>query len=166
MERLLGVEKAGRPGDLAVVFGLGVAANFPWEMAHSLLYRSAPGWTVEQHMLCCALAALTDGAGVALLFGIGAVVFRDARWMRLRSPARLGFTVLLGLAGAILTEWLALRLNWWGYGPMMPRVPGTNLGVTPLIQFGVVPLAVLFWALLRGRGYQSRPNNGDKRDAV
>ncbi|HZO91681.1 MAG TPA: hypothetical protein VFB38_25390 [Chthonomonadaceae bacterium] len=140
---------------------LGIVANFPWEMAHSLLYRGATKWTMGRHLLCGGLAALTDGAGIAVIFGFGIVVFRDARWTRLRSLARLGFTALLGLAGAILNEWLALRLDWWGYGPTMPRVPGANLGITPLIQFMAMPLGVLFWALPLCWHYPERRRRSD-----
>lgn len=136
-----------RKCDLLAAAGLGAVANLPWEMAHSLLYRDPPGFTWEQHLVCCGLAALVDGAGIAAIFGVGALAFRDPRWTRVRSPARLGAAALLGLGGAVVTEWLALRLGWWGYGPAMPRVPGTDLGISPLVQFVVLPPGVLFWAL-------------------
>jgi hypothetical protein len=135
--------------DLLVSAGLGVGVNFPWEMAHSLLYRDPPGFTWGQHLACCGLASLADGLGIAAIFALGALAFGDPRWTRRRTTGRVLFAALLGLAGAAVTEWLALRLGWWGYGPAMPRVPGTNLGVSPLAQFVLLPLLVLFWALPR-----------------
>lgn len=151
-----------RRRDLLAAAGLGAAANFPWEMAHSLLYRDPPGFTWREHLVCCGLASLADGAGVAVIFAMGALVFRDPRWTRQQSPARWGFAALLGLAGAIITEWLALRLGWWGYGPAMPRLPGTGLGISPLVQFVVLPLGVLFWALPRWWARHDR--EGDARE--
>ena len=133
--------------DLPAAFALGAGVNFPWELAHSLLYRGMSSFTWLQHLVCCGLAALADGAGIAVIFAVGAVVFRDPRWTRCCCPRRLGLVVLLGLVGAVLTERLALSLDWWAYGPAMPRVPGTDLGVSPLVQFAVLPPVVLFWAL-------------------
>jgi hypothetical protein len=143
------VSAAIQKRDLLAAVGLGAAANFPWEIAHSLLYRGASRFTWGQHLLCCLLASLADGAGVATIFAIGAFVFRDRRWTRRPSPARLAAAALLGLAGAVVIERLALHLDWWGYGPAMPRVPGTDLGVSPLAQFVFLPLAILFWMLPR-----------------
>jgi hypothetical protein len=143
------VNAAIRKRDLLAAAGLGAAANFPWEMAHSLLYRGASGFTWKQHVVCCGLASLADGAAIAAIFAIGALAFRDPQWVRVRTPARLGITALLGFVGAAVTEQLALDLDWWGYGPAMPRVPGTELGISPLAQFVLMPLGVLFVALPR-----------------
>jgi hypothetical protein len=126
---------------------LGALVNFPWEWAHSVLYRGVPGFTWREHLVCCGLAALADGVGIGVIFGIGAIAFRDPHWTEHPAPARLGLVALLGLIGAVLTERLALSLGWWGYGPTMPRVPGTGLGLTPLVQFVLLPLVVLFWIL-------------------
>ncbi len=143
-------------GDLLAAGIFGTAANFPWEMAHSLLYRDPTGFTWQQHLTCCGLASLADGAGITAIFAVGVVVFRDRRWTQEPSVPRMGLAVVLGLTGAIITEQLALHLDWWAYGPKMPRIPGTDLGLSPLVQFIVLPLVVLFWALPRWWRYQSR----------
>lgn len=145
-----------RAGDLVTAGLFGAAANFPWEMAHSLLYRGWREATWQQHLACCGLASLADGAGIAAIFGVGALVFRDGRWTRQCSAPRLGLAAALGLTGAVVTEQLALRLDWWAYGPAMPRVPGTRLGVSPLVQFLVLPLGVLFGVLPRWWGHRSQ----------
>lgn len=144
---------------------LGAVVNFPWEMAHSLLYRGGPEATWLQHLVCCGLASLADGLGIGALFAIGAAAFREPRWTRQRTPSRLGAVMLLGLGGAVMTEWLALRLDWWAYSPAMPRLPGTNLGISPLVQFIVLPVVVLFGALPRWWRYRAtRPrDNGNQR---
>lgn len=136
-------------GALFTAFLLGSTLNFLWEMAHSLLYRGSTEWTWGKHLLCCGLASIADGVGIAAIFGIGAFAFRDPRWTERPSSARLGTAILLGLTGALITEQLALRLGWWTYEPRMPRIPGTDLAVSPVLQFIVVPLVVLFWALPR-----------------
>ena len=134
----------------AVMAGvLGAAVNFPWELAHSFLYRGVAGFTPWQHLLCCGLAALADGVGMATIYLAGRWAFRDARWTGRVSAPKLLFAALLGLAGAVAAEVLALRLGWWGYGPAMPRLPGTDLGLSPLAQFTLLPLLVLFGILPR-----------------
>lgn len=138
-----------RRSDLLAATTLGALVNFPWEMAHSLLYRNTVGFTWKQHLLCCGGASLLDGVGIAIIFGTGAAAFREARWTRHCSVARLGLTALLGFTGTVITEWLALRGDWWEYQPAMPRLPGTELGISPLAQFIVLPWGVLFWALPR-----------------
>ena len=135
---------------------MGAVINFPWEMAHSRLYRGGQEATWPEHLVCCSLASLADGVGTAAIYGIGAVAFRDWRWTRQRSASRLGLAAVLGLTGAVATEQLALHLGWWAYGPAMPRVPGTHLGISPLAQFVVLPLAVLFGALPRWWSHGSR----------
>ena len=135
--------------DLLLAFVLGSVADFPWEMAHSVLYQgmSRLGWV--RGTVCCVLASLADGVGIAVIFAAGALLFRDWRWTRHLSAGRVALVVLVGVVIALLTEQTALRLGWWSYGPRMPRVPGTDLGVTPLAQFVLLPPAVLFWALPR-----------------
>lgn len=133
--------------DLLAAAAIGAAVNFPWEMAHSLLFREASQFTWWQHLLCCGGAALLDGAGIAAILGIGALVFRDPHWVRRASVPHLGLAVLLGVAGAAITEWIGLRYGWWSYKPAMPRLAGTELGLTPLVQCAVLPMGVLFWAL-------------------
>lgn len=135
--------------NLLPVIVLGALANFPWEMAHSFLYRGVADFTLKQHLECCGLASLVDGAGIALISYAGARVFGEPRWTQRATPTKLLFTGLLGLVGAVLVERAALHLDWWAYGPQMPRLPGTRLGLSPLLQFVLLPLGVLFWALPR-----------------
>lgn len=119
--------------DLLAATAWGVAANFPWEMAHSFLYRGAEGWGWKRHLLSCGLASLADGIGITLIFGIGVVVFNERRWTRCSSMIRSGATGFMGLIGAVAVENLALRLGWWSYESAMPRVFGTELGLSPLV---------------------------------
>jgi hypothetical protein len=74
---------------------LGALVNFPWEWAHSVLYRGVPSFTWRDHLVCCGLAALADGVGIGVIFGIGAIAFRDPHWTGRPSPARLGLVALL-----------------------------------------------------------------------
>ena len=116
--------------------------------AHSLLYNGISEWDWKQHLICCGLASLAEGIGFVLIYGLGILVFHDSRWTQRTTPSRLGLAMLLGLLGAAIMEWLALRWGWWSYAGTMPRLPGTELGISPLLQFAILPVIGLFIVLL------------------
>jgi hypothetical protein len=52
----------------------------------------------------------------------------------------------VGITAAI--EWLATRGYWfqsWGYSSWMPVIPGIGLGLSPLLQWVIVPLIVVWF---------------------
>ncbi len=123
---------------LAVLFGLAVVVNYPWERAQSRLYVLPDRAEVEWWM--CAAASVADGLVVLLIFQISRLAIGQPDWY-LRPGAR-GYTVLL-LSGAVISvavEWIAIYgAQWWAYSPHMPLVPGLNIGVAPLAQMLVLP---------------------------
>jgi hypothetical protein len=90
-----------------------------------------------------------DGLGIALICGIGIVRFRSPGWIC--HPGARGWLLTLGLGfvGAVLVERAALTLGWWRYGSEMPIIPGLGVGLSPLLQFLVLPPVVLFLATCR-----------------
>lgn len=136
-----------RPKDLLRVGSFGFAVNFIWELAHTPLYRVTAGWS--EHLICCTIASLADGLGLVLIFIVGAIVFDDGRWTRCPTISRIGLAVVLGFGGAVLVELVALARGWWSYLEEMPRLPGTPIGLSPLLQFTVLPVGVLFYLMPR-----------------
>lgn len=52
-------------------------------------------------------------------------------------------------------EWLSTQvLHSWAYGPAMPVVPGLRVGLSPVLQWLVVPLVVIWFTrrLIAGIG--------------
>ena len=135
--------------DALLVLSIGTAANFPWELAQSLLYRGTSGFSWSQHVACCALASLADGTGIVAMYLLGTLAWNDEYWNYHGSHIKVAATVALGLVGATVIEKVALQLNWWAYGPAMPRVVGTDLGVSPLVQFVLLPPLLLFCVVPR-----------------
>ena len=59
-------------------------------------------------------------------------------------------TIVLGIGYTIFSEWLNVNVRGaWAYGPWMPRIPPLGTGLTPLLQWIVVP-AVVFHFVRRG----------------
>lgn len=49
-------------------------------------------------------------------------------------------TIIFGVAYTILSEWLNVNLwRTWAYAPAMPVLPGTGMGLAPLLQWLIVP---------------------------
>jgi hypothetical protein len=63
-------------------------------------------------------------------------------------------TVVFGVAYTVFSEWLNVSVRGsWSYASAMPRVPPFGTGLSPLLQWLVVPLAAFAWARpRRGRG--------------
>jgi hypothetical protein len=64
--------------------------------------------------------------------------------------------VPLGFIGAVFVERIAIALGWWRHGPGMPIVTGLGVGLSPLLQFQVLPPSVLFFATCRWHRKQNR----------
>ena len=74
--------------------------------------------------------------------------------------------IALGVAYAILSEWLNVKV-WrsWAYAPAMPVLPGIGTGLTPLLQWIIVPaLAFAIAFTLEGRRQcDSRPDRRESK---
>ena len=118
---------------LTVAALLAVAVNFAWEMAQAYLY--APMGNLWQATRRCLIASLADG-------GVGVLVLAVASrpWTRARPSHLTEYTTVVVLAVAVASaiEWWGLAQGRWAYRTWMPRIPGTGLGVVPLLQMAVV----------------------------
>ena len=65
-------------------------------------------------------------------------------------------TILLGVAYTSFSEWLNVSIRGsWAYSPLMPVVPGTGIGLSPLLQWILLPALGL--AVARRRHATSSP---------
>ena len=93
------------------VFVVGVAVNFPWEMAQAYLYAPMGDWITATTR--CFGAAIVDGV---ILLGIavaGAAVFRGHDWIRRLNIARALFSIVAGGIVAMLIEYVSLKTGRW-----------------------------------------------------
>ena len=70
----------------------------------------------------------------------------NRRWFLDFKRAKLKFIgfVILGVGYTSLSEWLNVHLfRSWGYDEAMPLIPWLHLGLTPLLQWVIVPPVVL-----------------------
>lgn len=70
-------------------------------------------------------------------------------WPAARAGAVLFLAVVIGVAYTVFSEWLNIVIRAaWAYRDIMPVVPVLDAGLTPLLQWMVVP-TLAYWAALR-----------------
>lgn len=78
------------------------------------------------------------------------VVFGTAAWPRSGGRRIVALTVAFGLIYTIFSEWLNTEIRGsWAYSELMPVVPVLGAGLSPLLQWIILPLAAFWWASRR-----------------
>lgn len=129
----------------------GFAVNLIWETLHAPLYQGHR-YTINGFSIL-ALASVADAIMLVLLYSIFSLILNDPYWIRTLSMLRILCLVLVGGAGATISEVLHTHAGDWKYATSMPIIPVANVGISPVLQFMIVPLLV-YWAsffLLRGK---------------
>lgn len=134
---------AARP--LLVWLVLALPLHLVWEIVHLPLYTlwdDPDRARVAAYVLHCLLGDVLIAVSVYLLT---AIVFRDLVWPLHRLWTAGGFMLVVGLGFTIFSEWVNVYVTGaWAYQPAMPLVAG--IGLTPLLQWLVVPTLMLFIA--------------------
>ena len=120
------------------------AFSLLWEIVQLPLYTlraEAPPAYIAYAVLHCTAGDVLIGAGalIAALIATRAGALREWRWTRVGVVA-----VAFGLAYTALSEWMntAIRASW-AYSEWMPVLPFVPIGLSPLLQWVVVPAAAL-----------------------
>lgn len=137
------------PAIRIALYALGV--NFVWEMLQAPLFvgmREMPRWDATA---ICLQAAAGDAVMIVIAFTVVAMGARDRTWLLRPHFGRLGAFAFLAASQGLALEWVSLRLERWSYGPAMPVEPLSGLGLAPMLQWLIVPLAILWAVRLRLR---------------
>lgn len=123
------------------VFVVAVALNYLWELGQRSLYE---GMTDDPWVWWhCFVASLGDGVLVCLIYVLGCFVFRRRDWFVTEQRLRIPFLLMAGFVVGVAVEWIGARLlQRWVYEPSMPLLPGLELGLVPVVQMTVLPMAV------------------------
>ena len=97
-----------------------------------------------RHIAFCALASIADALMVLLLYLAVALIFRNPLWIQHLKWQQIGIVILIGGTGAVLAEMRHLSLGSWAYADSMPIIPIVSVGISPFLQFMVLPLLVFF----------------------
>jgi hypothetical protein len=114
--------------------------NFAWEMLQMPLFEG-----IEMNMqsaVFCILSSLADTLIVLLLYYAFVILYKELFWNRHFIVQRILILMVAGSIGAILTEILYLSAGSWKYSRSMPLIPVVNVGVSPVLQFTVLPTVI------------------------
>lgn len=127
--------------------GAMAAGNLLWEFGHVPLYTLWVEGTwgeIIYAVLHCTVGDVMI-AGICLLVSL-AVIGRSA-WPRARFGAVALATILMALSYTVFSEWLNTEVRGsWAYRDAMPRLPGLGIGLTPILQWIVLPVLAFHWA--------------------
>lgn len=119
-----------------------------WETAHIPLYTI---WTEGSwNEIAFAIAHCTGGdlliAMSTLLLSL--FVVGAPAWPEVRTGRVLLLAVVLGVSYTVFSEWLNIVIRAaWAYRDIMPVVPVLDAGLTPLLQWMIVP-SLAYWAAI------------------
>ncbi len=123
------------------------ALHLAWEIVQLPLYSIFWQEPAAKQAFAILHCTIGDGmiAGLSLLAAL--VVANDPRW-----PAESGRhvwigTLILGVGYTIFSEWLNVSVRGaWEYSEFMPTLPMLGTGVSPLLQWMVIPTLAIWIA--------------------
>jgi uncharacterized membrane protein (UPF0136 family) len=134
---------------LSVYIAVSAVLHVLWELVQLPLYTI---WTTgTSREIAFAVLHCTSGdlliATLALIAALLAVGHRD--WPHQRFVPVVVAAVVIGLSYTVYSEWLnTVVRKSWTYSPMMPTLPWLGTGLSPFMQWLIVP-AIAFTAVRR-----------------
>lgn len=120
--------------------------NLPWEFAQVPLFADMPIAGHWRAIQVCGRATLGDVVIALTAFCVVAASARSRRWILAPTPRQVAGFVSVGVLITIVMEWLATQVvGRWAYAEAMPVVPVLGVGLSPLLQWIVLPLLVVWF---------------------
>lgn len=129
--------------------------HFAWEILQTPLFAKMSGASHWQATLVCLQATFGDvGIGLAS-FAVATSWDRTTTWFIKPSSGAFNCYVATGVLITIAFEWYAVYwAGRWAYSELMPILPILRVGIAPLLQWIIVPPAVLYF--LRHHNFSHR----------
>ena len=123
--------------------------NLPWEFAQVPFFAGMPAAQHWSGILVCVRATLGDAVIALVAFWTVALMAGGRAWLTAPTRRRTVGFVSVGVLITIAMERLATGvLARWTYAEAMPVVPVVDVGVSPLVQWMVIP-PVMLWFVRR-----------------
>lgn len=142
--------------ELTVAF-LSFTFHFVWEMLQVPTYE---GMSTMEHwagILVCTQATVGDVGFALTAFWIVAIIRRSRHWIVYPTARDVVVFLAVGIVLTIGFEYYYVEIaHRWAYAPWLPRVPPFGTGLSPFLQWIIVPLLVLTFAKRNLREGQGR----------
>ena len=119
---------------------IGFVLNLIWELAHGPLYKDFK--YDLSHISLCVLSSITDMLTLLLLFFVFSLVFKNVYWIKQLSLFNTLLLMLVGGISATFVEIWHINRGDWLYSESMPLTPILKAGVSPVLQFTILPLVI------------------------
>ena len=137
---------------LAVAAG----ANLVWETAQIPLYTIWSTGSASEITFAVVHCAAGDVLITAASLLLALLLAGRAAWPRSHGLRVIAAATIVGVVYTVFSEWLNVSVRGsWTYAAMMPVVPPLGTGLSPLLQWFVIPPLVYIVAL-RVRGARAR----------
>lgn len=130
--------------------GASIAAHLAWEVLQLPLYTLWSTGTLRQQAFAIVHCTLGDVmiAGLSILVALS--LFGRTEWPSAGTRRVYLASLMLGIGYTIYSEWLNVSVRGsWSYAETMPVIPLIGTGLTPFLQWIVVPTAALWIAVGR-----------------
>ena len=124
---------------LLLIEAIAFFLNVVWENAQTPLF--AGGHSISRHIFIYTMASVMDALYTVVLFLGMAILWRNRHWPETLRPSHTAFVLLAGFATATLVESWAIHPSRWPYSSWMPLIPQLDVGVSPILQLMLLPLA-------------------------
>lgn len=126
--------------------------NYPWEFLQVPLFRDMPTANHWDAIVYCTRAAGGDALIALFAFWVVALIWKARNWILRPRRGQIIAFVLIGIAVTVAFEWHATVIaQRWAYASHMPVVPVIGTGLSPLLQWIVLPPLVV-WLVKRQIG--------------
>ena len=135
-----------------------VAGTLVWEVLQLPLYTV---WQEPVSKMAFAVAHCTAGDALIALDAlmIALLIAGASPWPKERFATVAALTIVFGIVYTVFSERLNVSVRQsWTYSEWMPVVPLLDVGLSPLMQWIVVPLLGFWRARRRDAFRSSRPN--------
>lgn len=130
------------------IFGFMTA--FIWEILQMPFFDvgSASDW---EKTLGCTRATFGDAGIMVFAYTVVSILKHDRKWMHYPTYRMITIYLLTGLGITVVIEGIATNVpsSWawgWQYSELMPLLPGTNIGVVPILMWLIIPSITLWFA--------------------
>ncbi|NND00660.1 MAG: hypothetical protein HKN85_10805 [Gammaproteobacteria bacterium] len=123
-------------------------ANLGWEFLQLPLYTIWESGTYSEIVF-----AAVHCTGGDILIALSAIVMAlflagNSEWPIVGFKRVMIVTIVFGLGYTIFSEWLNIEVRKaWAYSDLMPVVPIINTGLSPIVQWILIPAAGFNWSL-------------------
>ncbi len=122
-------------------------ANLVWEFAHLPFYTLWETGTTSEIIF-----AAVHCTGGDILIALSSVMLAllltgSSSWPSARGLAVIVLTLIFGLGYTVFSEWLNVEVRQaWAYRDLMPVIPLIGTGLSPILQWIIIPLAGFHFA--------------------